>query len=284
MVNAWEIATIVAVVAGIVGFFVVLRGAAFPAHAIPNGAFAGATGANLLGINPLFGLGAFSLLAALGISALGRRGRPDVATALTLVTLLAVGDAFLSQAREYQGQILGLLFGDLFGVAVQAILPIAVLGVVCVAAIVLLYRPLLLTALVPELAFAQGIRPELVDTAFLVVVACATTMTVPVVGALLIFALMIGPPATARCCTSRPGVAIGLSVVLALVVVWASIACAYATSWPVGFFVGTFSAALYAIARLAQASGVVRARHHVHRNAVDQDSSSAVTHAANPGR
>ena len=79
MVNAWEVATIVAVVAGVVGFFVVLRGSAFPAHAIPNGAFAGAAGANLIGVSPLVGLGVFSLLAALGISSLGRRGRPDVA-------------------------------------------------------------------------------------------------------------------------------------------------------------------------------------------------------------
>ena len=76
MVNAWEIATIVAVVAGVVGFFVVLRGAAFPAHAIPNGAFAGAAGANLIGINPLIGLGVFSLVAALGIGTLSRRGGP----------------------------------------------------------------------------------------------------------------------------------------------------------------------------------------------------------------
>jgi zinc/manganese transport system permease protein len=250
MFNAWEIATIVAIVAGVVGFFVVLRGSAFPAHAIPNGAFAGAAGAYLVGINTLIGLGVFSLLAALGISALGRRGRPDVATALALVMMLALGAAFLSQTQEFEPQILGLLFGNLFGVATLEILPIAVLGAVCVMAIAALYRPLMLTALVPEVALARGIRPHLVDTAFLVVVACATTMTVPVVGALLIFALMIGPPAAARCFTSRPGAALGASVTLSLAAVWASIACAYLSNWPVGFFVGTFSAALYAIGRL----------------------------------
>jgi zinc/manganese transport system permease protein len=250
MVNAWEIATIVAIVAGVVGFFVVLRGSAFPAHAIPNGAFAGAAGANLIGISPLVGLGVFSLLAALGIGALGRRGRPDVATALALVMMLALGDAFLSQTREFESQLLALLFGDLFGVATLEILPVAVLGIVCVLAVAALYRPLMLTSLVPEIALARGIRPHLVDTAFLVVVACATTMTVPVVGALLIFALMIGPSAAARCCTSRPGTALVVSVVLALVAVWASIACAYLSTWPVGFFVGTFSAALYGVARL----------------------------------
>jgi len=265
MVNAWEVATIVAVVAGVVGFFVVLRGSAFPAHAIPNGAFAGAAGANLIGVSPLVGLGVFSLLAALGIGSLGRRGRPDVATALALVMLLALGAAFLSRTREFEQQIFALLFGDLFGVATLALLPVGVLAAACLGAIAALYRPLLLASLAPEVALARGIRPHLVEMAFLVVVACATTMTVPVVGALLIFALMIGPPAAARCFTGRPDAAIGVSVALALLVVWSSIACAYQSNWPVGFFVGTFSAALYVIARLYEVLVAAQQRRHASR-------------------
>src|SRR5665213_1176610 len=116
MMNTWTTATIVAVVGGVVGFFVVLRGSAFPAHAIPNGAFAGAAGANLIGVNPLVGLGAFSLLAALGIGTLGRRSRPDVATALALVLMLALGAAFLSRSTQYEPQIYSLLFGEILGV------------------------------------------------------------------------------------------------------------------------------------------------------------------------
>ncbi len=91
MVNAWEVSSVVAVVAGLVGFFVVLRGSAFVAHAVPNGSFAGAAGASLIGINTLIGLGAFSLLGALGIGLLGRRGRHDVVTALALVMMLGLG-------------------------------------------------------------------------------------------------------------------------------------------------------------------------------------------------
>ena len=132
MVNAWEVGTIVAIVAGVVGFFVVLRGSAFPAHAIPNGAFAGAAGANLIGINPLVGLGVFSLLAALGIGSLGRRGKADVATALVLVMMLALGAAFLSQSTEYEPQIFSLLFGEILGVSSSKILPVAILGLVSV--------------------------------------------------------------------------------------------------------------------------------------------------------
>jgi zinc/manganese transport system permease protein len=249
MTNAWEAGTIVAVVAGVVGFFVVLRGSAFPAHAIPNGAFAGAAGANLIGINPLIGLGVFSLLAAFGIGSLSRRGRADVVTALALVMMLALGAAFLSQSTEYEPQIFSLLFGEILGVSSSKILPVAVLGLVCIFTVAALYRRLMLTSIAPEIAAAKGIRPYRIEMAFLVVLACATTMTVPVVGALLIFTLMIGPPAAARCFSDRPGLAMIGSIAIALVTVWASLASAYEVNWPVGFFVGTYSAAWYGLGR-----------------------------------
>jgi zinc/manganese transport system permease protein len=249
MANAWEIATIVAITAGVVGFFVVLRGSAFPAHAIPNGAFAGAAGANLIGVNPLIGLGVMSLIAALGIGSLSRRGRADAVTALALVMMLALGAAFLSQSTEYEPQIFSLLFGEILGVSSSEILPVAMLGLASVLAVAFLYRRLMLTSLVPEIAAARGVRPHRMEMAFLVILACATTMTVPVVGALLIFTLMIGPPAAARCFSDRPGVALLGSVIIALGTVWAAIACAYEMNWPVGFFVGAISAASYAVGR-----------------------------------
>jgi zinc/manganese transport system permease protein len=249
MANAWEIGTIVAVVAGVVGFFVVLRGAAFAAHAIPNGAFAGAAGANLIGVNPLIGLGVFSACAALGIGKLGRRGRADAVTALALVMMLALGAAFLSQTTEYEPQIFSLLFGEILGVSSSEIWPVAILGLVCIIAVGVFYRRLMLTPIVPEIAEAKGIGPYRVEIIFLLIVACATTMTVPVVGALLIFTLMIGPPAAARCFTDRPGLAVLGSVLIALFTIWLAIASAYETDWPVGFYVGAFSATWYGIGR-----------------------------------
>jgi zinc/manganese transport system permease protein len=249
MMNAWITATIVAVVAGVVGYFVVLRGAAFPAHAIPKGAFAGAAGASLLGINTLIGLAVFSLLGALGIGSMRRRGRQDVVTALALVMMLALGSAFLSRTTEYEPQIYSLLFGEVLGVSTNQILPVLVLGIVCIAAVAVIYRPLLLSSIVPEVAEARGIRSHRIEICFLVIVALATAMTVPVVGALLIFSLMIGPPAAARSLTSRPGLAMIASVVIALVTVWVAIAAAYLYNWPVGFFVGTLGALSYGIGR-----------------------------------
>ncbi len=249
MMNAWTTATIVALVAGVVGYFVVLRGSAFPAHAIPKGAFAGAAAASLLGISTLIGLAVFSLLGALGIGTLGRRGRHDVATALALVMMLALGAAFLSRTTEYEPEIYSLLFGEILGVSTSEILPVAALGIACIAAVAVIYRPLMLSSVVPEVAEARGIRSHRIEMCFLVVVALATAMTVPVVGALLIFSLMIGPPAAARSLTSRPLLAMVLSVVIALITVWAAIALSYQYNWPVGFFVGMLGALSYGLGR-----------------------------------
>jgi zinc/manganese transport system permease protein len=253
MVNAWIVATIVAVVAGAVGFFVVLRGSAFVADALPTGSFAGAAGASLAGVNTLVGLGVFSLLGALGIAWLGRRSRQDVATALALVMMLGLGALFLSFSVEYAPEIYSLLFGEVLGVSLNEIAPVALLGAVCVAALAAIYRPLLLTSVMPELAEARGVRGARVETLFLVIVALATSVALPVVGALLIFSLMIGPPAAARSFTDRPAVAMGLSVAIAIGTVWAAIAASYQTNWPVGFFVGTLSAGCYAAGRAAAA-------------------------------
>jgi zinc/manganese transport system permease protein len=249
MTNTWIVATIVAVVAGVVGFFVVLRGSAFVADALPTGAFAGAAGASLIGVNTLIGLGVFSLLGALGIGLLGRRARHDVAVALALVVMLGLGVLFLSFTVEYAPEIESLLFGEVLGISVNEIAPVAALSAVCIAAIGVMYRPLMLSSVMPELGEARGVRAYRIEMCFLVVIALATSMALPVVGALLIFSLMIGPPAAARSFTDRPLLAIGLSVVIALATVWTAIAVSYHTNWPVGFFVGTIAAACYAAGR-----------------------------------
>jgi zinc/manganese transport system permease protein len=249
MVNAWVLASIVAVVAGVVGFFTVLRGSAFAAHAIPNGSFAGAAGAILIGVSTLLGLGVFALAGALTIGLLGRRGRHDVATALALVMMLGLGALFLSFSEEYAPAVYSLLFGEVLGIASNEIAPTAILGLLCIAAIAVLYRPLMLSSVLPEVAEAHGVSGFRMEMLFLVVLALATAMTVPVVGTLLIFSLMIGAPAAARSFTDRPLPAMALSVALALAIVWIAIAASYETNYPVGFFVGVLSAAAYALGR-----------------------------------
>ncbi|MGO8886108.1 MAG: metal ABC transporter permease [Streptosporangiaceae bacterium] len=249
LVNALAVGTIVAIVAGVVGFFVVLRGAAFVADAVPQGAFAGAAGASLIGVSTLVGLGAFALAGALAIGWLRRRARSDVATALVLVLMLGLGALFLSFTVEYSSEIFSLLFGEVLGVSTSEILPIAIGGLICVAATMVFFRPLMLNSLMPELGEARGVRSGRMELCFLVIVALATSMTLPVVGALLIFSLMIGPPAAARSITASPLRAVLLSVLISVLTLWASIIAAYDTDWPVGFFVGIFGALCYAAGR-----------------------------------
>ena len=250
MLNTWIAATAVAVIAGVTGFFAVLRGSTFAAHAIPNGAFAGAAGASLLGLDPFAGLAVFSLAGALGIAGLSRRSRPDVATALTFVMMLGVGALFVSWSSEYAQEAYSLLFGEVFGVSTGEVLPILVLGAVSVAAILVMFRPLLLSSALPEVAAARGVSARRMELAFLLVMALATSMTVPVVGALLMFSLMIGPAAAARSLTARPVLAMTLSVAIALVTVWVGIAASYQSDWPLGFFVGVIGAAFFLAGRV----------------------------------
>jgi zinc/manganese transport system permease protein len=253
MVNTWIAGTLVAVIAGIVGFFVVLRGSSFLAHAIPHGAFAGAAGAVLIGVDPLVGLGVFAAGGALTISLLGRRARSDVITALSLVMMLGLGALFLSLSTEYSSEVFALLFGQILGVSTIEILPMAALGAVCLATVLVAFRALLVSSALPELAAARRVNAFAMSIVFALVVACATTMCVPIVGALLMFSLLVGPSAAAQSVTRRPSTAIAASTVIALITVWASIALAYLSDGPVGFFVTAISALLYLGARLARA-------------------------------
>jgi zinc/manganese transport system permease protein len=253
LAQAWIVGSIVAILSGVVGQVVVSRRSVFAAHALPNGAFAGAAGAVVLGLNPLVGLVGVSVLGAFGIGALSRRERSDVATALTLVVMLAVGSTFLALSGQYEEQTTSLLFGEVLGISLNQVLPTVVLAVGCVMALGALRRPLALVAASGDLAAARGVRTTRLDMAFLVVLAVATAVAVPVVGALLTFALMVGPPGAARLLTRTTTAAVALSAVFSVLCVWSALALAYVTGWPVGFFVGVGGAVLYGAARTISA-------------------------------
>ena len=248
MVNTWIVATVIAVVAGCVGFFVVVRGATFAAHALPLGAFPGAAAANLFGLNALWGLLIFALAGVIGIARLGLRQRNDVATALTLIALLGLGTLCLSLSGHYEQAVYGLLFGQIIGVSASEIPPVLAISLAVVAIIALGFRPLLLNSVSADLGAARGVPAAAMEVVFLGILALATAMALPVVGALLVFSLMVGPASAARSFTSRPVVAIALSVGIALATVWAAVALSFYSNWPIGFFVGGFAALAYAVA------------------------------------
>ena len=255
LINTWITATLVAAVAGVVGFFVVIRGASFAAHALPLSAFPGAAAASLLGLPALVGLLAFAALGVVGISQLASHARRDLATALTLIMLLGLGALLLSRTTQYFQATYALLFGQILGVSDAELWPVFALSLVAVALTALIYRPLLLNSVSSDLAETLGVADRPTDLLFLGVVALATAMAVPVVGTLLVFSLMVGPASAARALTARPLGALMLSAALAVLMVWSAIALSFFTDWPIGFFVGLLSALAYAAGRVWSATG-----------------------------
>lgn len=253
--SSWIAGSIVAVLAGVIGFFVVLRGSVFAAHALPLGAFPAVAAARLWGLNLLATVLAFSILGAAVISALSRRTRRDIATALWLVLMLGVGELILSRLHSYSRTVYGLFFGQLLGVTPGDLQMIAGVGAVSVVLILIAFRPLLLSALSADLATVAGIPAGLLDLMFLTLVALAASAALPAVGALLAFSLMVGPASAARVVCDRPLPGLALSVALALASVWGALLMASATSWPVGFFVGVAGLFLYAAGRLVGGGG-----------------------------
>jgi len=251
MQNALVTGTVVAVLAALVGVFVVLRGVSFAAHTLAQVGFAGAAGAVLIGVDPLWGLLVFAVAGAVGVGVLGtgEHGR-DAVTALILVAALGTGALFLALNNSYATAAFGLLFGSIVGISRAQLWETVACAVACLLALAVLYRPLLLTAVSPEAAAARGVPVRLVGVLFLVVVGVAAAVTVPVVGTLLIFSLMIGPAAAAVRLARRPGGALLLAVALGLLTTWSSIVLAYDTGWPVGFYITAIVAALYLGARL----------------------------------
>lgn len=249
MVHAWISGTIVAVLSSFVGFFVVVRGASFAAHALPEAGFAGGAGAVLLSINPVYGLAAFAVGGALLIGYLEKQGRKDAVTALTLTSALGTGALFLSLSNNYASGAYALLFGQILGVDTNQLLTTSIGAALCLAGILFLYRPLLLSTVSMEIAQSRGVPVRLLEWVFLLLIGISASVMVPVVGALLCFSLLICPTAACVYLVASPGKVLSLSLLFSVLIVWGSITLAYITGWPIGFFVAMMGVSLYGIAR-----------------------------------
>src|SRR6266571_832980 len=255
MINAYLVGTIVSVLAGVVGFFVVTRGVSFAAHALSHVGFAGAAGAVLVGADPLTGLIALCLAAALVMGLLGERLRGrDVAIGVVTAFSLGLGTLFLKLYTRYASEVISILFGTILGVSVQAVVITLVLGLLTIVALIAIYRPLLFASIDPEVAEARGVPVRALSVVFLLIVALAVAQAVQVVGVLLIFTLMVAPPATAQYLMRTPGKAMLLGAAIALVETWIGITLAYYWSLPVSFFIATLSCGAYVTARLVAPS------------------------------
>ena len=254
MRNAFAAGTASAIVAGLVGYFVVLRGSSFAAHAISHIGFAGAAGALLLGINPILGVGALSLAASAGMGALGKRLRGrDAVIGLIMAASLGLGVLFTTMYQGNAANALAYLFGQIFGISAGAAQLTVLTSLLVLAVLAVLYRPLLFASLDEEVAQARGVPVGPLSVGFLLLMALAVTEAVQVSGVLLIFALLIAPGAIAERVTRRPATALAVSGSLAVLITWVSLSLAYYTPYPVSFYVPALAFVCYLGARLATA-------------------------------
>jgi zinc/manganese transport system permease protein len=260
MVNAFRVGTIVAVTAGCVGWFMVLRRQTFAGHTLAIVGFPGAAGAVLVGVSADVGFFAFAVAAALviGASSRGARGGfSEESSVIATVQAFALACGFLFTSL-YRGNLTGvnaLLFGSFLGITNREVLTVAVLSAAALAALAAMARPLLFASVDPDVADASGVPVRLLGPVFLVVLAVAAGSTGQITGALLVFALLVLPPATAQRLTTHPGMGVALSVGIAVAVTWAALALAYYSSYPIGFYLTSIAFAVYL---LAGAAGRIR--------------------------
>jgi zinc/manganese transport system permease protein len=246
MTNAFVAAGIVAVVSGLVGFFLVMRGQTFAGHALSHIGFAGATGAGLIGLAPLWGLIGFTLIAGVAMGLLSERiSNRDVAIGVVLALALGFGLLFLHYYTAFATQATALLFGNVLAVDRETIVTLTVLGIITLVALGVIMRPLIFASLQPELAEAKGVPLRFISTAFLAIVALAVSECAQIVGVLLVFTLMVGPPAAAQRITTALWSGLIVSALLALAEAWLGLTMAYYTDWPVSFCIAVLSALGY---------------------------------------
>lgn len=252
MQNAFVAAAIVAVVSGLIGFFLVLRSQTFAGHALSHVGFAGATGAVLLGLPPLWGLIALTIVAGVGMGLLGEQlYQRDVAIGIVLAMSLGLGLLFLNFFTAYATQATALLFGNILGVDAATVWTLLLLGLAAIAALAAISRPLLFCSLQPELAEAKGVSLRLISVLFLAIVAIGVAECAQIVGVLLVFALMVGPPAAALRITARLWTGITMSVLLALAEAGLGLVLGWYTDWPTSFWITTLSGGIYLLATMA---------------------------------
>jgi len=257
MQNAFLAGTTAAVLAGIVGYFVVLRGEAFAGHTLAIVGFPGAAGAILFGLPQLLGLAVLCTASGLGIGVLGRgalRDRHAESAAIGTIQafMLGLGFLFVSLYRGLLEGVYSILFGTFLGVTRAQVVLLVAIALVALAALALIGRPLLYLSVDEPAAAAAGVPVRALSIGFLVVLGLAIASTALITGALLVFALLVMPAAAANQLVARPGLAMLVSVGLGLVIVWSGLTISYFTDLPIGFLVTGVGFVIYAAARMAR--------------------------------
>ena len=209
--------SLVAVVAtSLVGTWVVLRGLAFLGDALAHGVIPGIALAVLLGFSPVIGAFVSALVMSGMVSVVSTRTavREDTAIGLLFVGMLALGIVIVSRARAFSTEVTALLFGDVLGVTLLDIRTQAIAAAVVVVATLILYRPFLALTFNRAKAETLGMRPQLAQTALLALLALSIVASFEAIGTLLVFGLLVGPPATASLFVHRVPMIMLTSIVL----------------------------------------------------------------------
>ncbi|MHC9295489.1 metal ABC transporter permease [Mycobacterium sp. LTG2003] len=253
MRNALIGGTLVALAAGLIGYFIIVRNTAFAAHALAHIGLPGATGAALLGLPVVFGLGVFCIGGALVIGALGKRADDrEVATGTVLALATGFGLFFNSLATKNSSTLTNVLFGNLLAITHQQLLTFTALLVLLAATVVLVYRPLLFASVNAQVAEAKGVPVRALSVLFMALLGVAVTMAVQAVGTLLLFALVVTPAATAIMLTAQPLAAMAISTGISLVSVWAGLAVSAIFNMPPSFVIVTIACAFWLAVWAAQ--------------------------------
>ncbi len=253
MVTAFRAGTIVAILAGAIGWFMVLRKQSFAGHSLAMVSFPGAAGATLIGVSTAYGYFGFCIAAALVIAARPRTGsgghsEESAVTGTVQAFALACGFLFVALYKGFLDGITALLFGSLLGVTDDEVLILLIVAVLALGTLAVIGRPLLFASIDPDVAAARGVPVRALATVFLVLLGAAVAEASQLTGALLVFALLVMPAATAQVLTARPGLSLVLSMLIGVLVTWFGLGVAFYSQYPIGFFVTTFAFVLYVLA------------------------------------
>lgn len=265
MVNALRAGTLVAVMAGLVGWFMALRRQSFAGHTLSVMAFPGAAGAALIGLPLSLGYYGACSLAAIAMSPAQRAdghaySAESAAIGTVQATGLAIGFLFLSLYKGVLSSLETLLFGSFLGISDGQVLTLLIVTVAVIAVLALVGRPLLFASIDPQVARANGLPIRVLSVGFMLLLGLAVAATSQITGALLVFALLVTPAATAQTLTARPVASLALTVALALLTTWLGLGIAYYSPYPVGFWITTVAFALYVLARVVRLAGERQAR------------------------
>jgi zinc/manganese transport system permease protein len=258
MLNAFRAGTIVAILAGLVGWFMVLRRQTFAGHTLALIGFPGAAAAAWLGLSITLGYFAFALAAALVIAAMPARGarrysEESAGIGTVQAFALACGMLFIGLYGGFLGGTTALLFGSFLGITAGQVTVLALIAVVALSVLTVVGRPLLFASVDADVARAHGAPTRALGLIFLLLLGVSTAEVSQITGALLVFALLVLPPATAQLISPRPAVSLTLSVVFALVTVWLALFIAYYSPYPVGFWLTTVAFTGYVLAAAGRA-------------------------------